>query len=188
MFFWIGAGLFFAAKGFVKLCRAAVRAMLFGLLILMLLWDSCTGASQSDARRTVQSALQITLPACEVQTALDSHGGFLGDGETLIELTFSDDSFVNEIQGRATWDALPLDGEYAAVHAFLEHSWEYGIRFYEETRSVQNGYRYFKDRATDAASEDAYAAELTLERYCYNFTFAIYDADTRTLYFYMLDT
>ena len=174
-------------KALQTVFRFALCAAL--LIALVICWGGERTYSESDARHEVASSLQISpLPTCTVPTALDNHGGFLGDGETLIRMQFSDDSFWEAIQDRATWGALSDRADVGAVVDWLQYGWEYSRAFYASVSKVENGYCYFKDRQTDAASEDAYSAEPTLDRYSYNFTLAVYDVETRVLYYYKLDT
>ena len=103
----------------------------------------------------------------------DTHGGFHGDGETYIQLWFSLD-ITPLIEADPAWLPLPLPEELAAL-ARLGTS---------HVPAAENGYYWFQDRQ----ARDIRDYSETLSRYSYNFTLAVYDTETRRLYFWKLDT
>ena len=52
--------------------------------------------------------------------------------------------------------------------------------------TIENGYYYFKDRHSESTNKYDYTD--INNRPSYNFTFAILDKDTNTIYYYELDT
>ena len=111
----------------------------------------------------------------------DDHGGFHGDGLRLDVLQFSPvDGEVVEarIQSRGDlWNSGPFDEYlggivYADGHGAKESGWP---------RYPENAYWFFKDRH----SQQEKALD---ERYSWNYTAALFDADTDTLYYLEFDT
>lgn len=157
---------------------------LFSLLPLAMCRASQELIPDSEAAQ-VSRALGVNASAGTVVSASDSHGGFHGDGLTFIELSFPDDSFGTSIQDR--WHPLPLSGN---LNAFIYGSpgavpsiTQDGVNCFPP---VQNGCYYFKDRHSQ--STDPQSDHDLFRRNSFNVTFALYDADTRTLYYCKFDT
>lgn len=110
-------------------------------------------------------------------TSEDSHGGFLGDGLAYAEIRCN-----LEIPDSEYWHPLPLSDtltELTARNGLLT----------ADGRSlappeIRNGYYFFMDEFDGKSPDDSQL----LGRYSYNFTLALYDADTNMLYYYELDT
>ena len=129
----------------------------------------------------VSDALGVDLTAGAVSVQENTHGGFHGDGETYVELTFEEAGGRNlaaALASTAGWNALPLSGE---LRAALEGS-ERGAALAQP----QQGYWFFRDRhsqSTDPSDDGGLN-----DRYSWNFDAAVYDAERRVLYYYALDT
>ncbi|MBR4434760.1 MAG: hypothetical protein IKS90_01520 [Clostridia bacterium] len=138
--------------------------------------ERCTGAKVSKAKLVSHS---------------DSHGGFLGDGITFMVIDCSElDGGLEE--SMSAWRELPMSDE---LHLNLfgdtvvekdGTSYDYnGLLLDYGIPDVRNGLYYFKNRNQDAKGEDD---EDIYHAISYNFTFALYDSETRMLYYYELDT
>lgn len=138
--------------------------------------ERCTGAKVSEA----------TLVA-----HYDSHGGFLGDGDMFMVLDCSELGGGLE-ESMSAWRELPMSDE---LHLNLfgdtvvekdGTSYDYnGLLLDYGIPDVKNGLYFFNNRNNEAkgkVDEDIYHA------ISYNFTFALYDSETRMLYYYELDT
>ena len=111
----------------------------------------------------------------------DSHGGFLGDGAYYLILDCSENreqakELIND------WKPLPLTEnlQYAMYGG--------GYKFAEEAHwpVINNGVYKFVDRHSEAVDPSDDTA--LFSRYSFNFSIAVYDLDTNTLYYYELDT
>ncbi len=118
----------------------------------------------------------------------DTHGGFLGDGDYYMILDCSQNKAAAQEIIQA-WKPLPLSESVQAImyggevdgitccHEFAEAAhWP----------AIQNGVYKFVDRhfeAKDPADETAF-----LHRYSFNFSVAVYDFDTDTLYYFEYDS
>lgn len=133
----------------------------------------------------VSHALGVDASAGTVVSTSDSHGGFHGDGLTFIELSFPDNSFGASIQD--VWHPLPLSEN---LSTFIYGSSSAGPYITQDGVNcfppVQNGCYYFQDRHSE--STDPQSDLELFQRYSYNITFALYDADTQTLYYCEFDT
>lgn len=118
----------------------------------------------------------------------DSHGGFHGDGDSCIVLDCSGDR-DKALEIVSDWNALPLSenlqlimygGENGTAYYAFNLAEEAGIPL------ISNGYYRFCDRHSQS-SNSADDSDL-LSRASYNFSLAIYDTDTDTLYYYEFDT
>jgi hypothetical protein len=124
---------------------------------------------------------------------LDDHG-FFGDGTSFAQISFSDTDCLNEIRESAVWKPLPLTDMLRAL--VMSRTEENGIDTYSPMISdengqsyfpaVTNGYYFFVDRQSEGS--DTEDESEILNRYSFNFTIAIYDADTNMLYYLEIDT
>lgn len=126
---------------------------------------------------------------------MDSHGGFHGDGKSYVEISFAHDqnnTLTEEIEQSEHWSKFPLsDILHTAVYGKKSPSEIIGpavsIKAGESLfPNVTNGYYFFYDRHSE--SKDGNDETNLLNRSSVNFTIAIYDVDTKTLYYYELDT
>ena len=128
--------------------------------------------------------LGLDLSAGTVVAERDTHGGFHGDGETFVVMTFQQGdrpALEREMTGPC-WHPLPLTGSLARVTRDLALG-EEGEPLFPE---VDQGWYYFRDRHSQSR-DPADDSEL-FGRGSWNFTLAIYDSRTGTLYYYELDT
>lgn len=119
----------------------------------------------------------------------DTHGGFHGDGQTLVEILFDDpEALAARLAENGDWQALPLtENLQTAVYGSATVGslvWGWGEK--DELPAIENGYYYFYDRHSE--SKDPKSDRELFSRYSYNFTIALYDADSGHLYYYKLDT
>ena len=167
------------------------KLRLFAFLVsgILLVCTGCAGGEE-EAWKQAREVLGISEVGGTVISDEDSHGGFHGDGISLLTVAFSDTSFLEAVESSEEWKALPAD---QTVQALLYGvSWEDGqIGPYltdEEGNAlipaVQEGYYWLKDRQT---SEEADGVAL-LDRASINCTVAVYDTKTNELYYATLDT
>ncbi len=125
--------------------------------------------------------LGIGLPAPQSWESKDDHGGFHGDGLRQDVLQFSpEDGEVVEkrIKSRGDlWNPGPFDDYlggvvYAGGHGAKEAGWP---------RNPENAYWFFKDRHNQKE-------KILTERHSWNYTAALFDTDTDTLYYLEFDT
>lgn len=130
------------------------------------------------------SSLGLDLSGGTVVLDEDTHGGFHGDGSAFAIVTF-------DAEGRAAlekdmvgdcWHTLPMTGNVARAADSLTAA-EDGERFFPE---IEQGYYYFRDRS--GQSPDPSDDSELFSRASWNFTMAVYDSETGTLYYFELDT
>lgn len=117
----------------------------------------------------------------------DTHGGFLGDGTYLLVL----DCAANREQARekvGTWRELPLSEDLELMMYGGERN---GTRYYGShlegfLPEIENGWYCFRDRH-DKSTDSTDDSQLW-GRGSFNFSLAVYDADTDWLYVIELDT
>lgn len=110
----------------------------------------------------------------------DTHGGFLGDGAYYLILDCSEKAEQAKLLVK-DWKELPLT---ANLQVAMYGSYDFAEEAHWPT--VNNGVYKFVDRHSEAVdkSDDTNL----LSRYSFNFSIAVYDLDTNTLYYYELDT
>lgn len=159
------------------------------VLLLAVLLAACSGTRSTP--ENVAQELGVSLPETVSVGYEDTHGGFHGDGETFVTLTFSaDDAAALQAQlAEQGWQPLPMEGEMrAAVYGGALDGVNYGDSIFapREVPPPENGWYWFYDRHSDAA--DPHSADGLLARASCNFTAAVFDADRNALYYYELDT
>ena len=161
---------------------AAVAVIVLGIVL-----HSPQKDDMSEPQRTV---LGINISSGSIITDTDSHGGFHGDGITFLEVAFEDDSCLNQIKGNSSWKQLPVSYPVdALLYGTQNGSSSIGPYVTEGGKKLfpkaETGYYYFKDRHTGAGGQ---GSKDVVNRHSFNFTVALYDEDTQTLYYCEFDT
>lgn len=172
--------------------------LLFLLYMCAFALTSCFGgADESDEMSigAVSDRLGLDVSAGEVISNRDTHGGWLGDGETIVVIRFSGDgekAVLADIMEQSGWNSLPLTENLStAVYGKVEDNARRLPFFTDENQDpflpeIKNGYYFFRDRSSE--STDPFDASQLYNRASYNFTLAVYDMDQHTLYYFELDT
>ena len=169
------------------------RLFLTALLALTILpAAACSSDTENETGLgSVSDSLGIDASGGTLVTGSNSPGGFHGDGLTFVEITYDDDSILNQIEENATWSDLPI----SKVTEILLYGASDGANSYSPYITadekalfprIENGYYYFRDRhdqSTDPADDSQ-----VLDRASINVTVAVYDADARTLYYCEYDS
>lgn len=151
------------------------------VLAAVLLWANRT----PDPVRLVEEQLGEALPKGEVLETLETHGGFHGDGMTFIKLRLEDD-ISGQLADTAFWHPLPLSETMEIALYGKEGQGPYLGGDGVSLPVVEQGFYYFCDRHSEAL-DPADDAGL-ISRGSLNYTAAIYDSDTRMLYYLKIDT
>ena len=170
--------------------------LLAALILALLLWQLFRPMAAVDHVARVGEELRVTLPQGNILEHQETHGGFHGDGATYLFIQFQED-ISEKLEGQY-WHALPMtenvstvfygrEAEHTTYGALLQEGlFENGSYGEHVLPEIANGCWYFYDRhseATDPAN-DAWL----YNRHSWNFTAAVYDADTKTLYYFAFDT
>lgn len=127
---------------------------------------------QAQGVEWAEQSLGVSLSDGTVLKYSDTHGGFLGDGETFLVI-----SFEGQPEWAADWRPLPLTENLALVNSNLADG------FFPD---AEQGCYFFQDRHSESTGP-ADDSQL-FNRSSLNFTLAVYDSGTDTLYYYELDT
>lgn len=123
--------------------------------------------------------LKLDENSCKIIENIDTHGGFLGDGERFSKIECSK---VNKKE----WNNMPLPEELDEVLSMEVCDNRNCKSTYERYSIPKNkGYYYFIDRHSD--SKDKFDYKDLSNRSSYNLTVAIFDG-LNTIYYYELDT
>lgn len=160
------------------------------LLLMTIFLNTLSGCGSFSHDQIISNAIEIDISSGKEISKTDSHGGFHNDGCEYTLIQFPDDSILDEIKKNEHWHSLPMSVQSAAliygipeadIAPYLTN--EQGEPMIPE---VKNGYYYFRDRHSE--SDDCYDDSNVLERYSFNFTFAVYDTDTNLLHYLIFDT
>ena len=97
---------------------------------------------------------------------------------------------MNQIKGNSSWKQLPVNypvdallyGTQSGSSFIGPYVTEGGKKLFPK---AETGYYYFKDRHTGAGGQ---GNKDVVNRHSFNFTVALYDEDTQTLYYCEFDT
>ena len=155
-----------------KLSEMKIAITTFSLLIVL---AACT----KGPKKYAEEVLQIKLPSdSKVLLDFESHGGFNGDGETLIifGLSHSGTMEMQKELARKKWHTLPVSAEFENM-AWLIHD--------SIDLSANSGYYHVIDNQSSNRPDASFPI---WERSSYNFTFSLLKQEESKLYFYKLDT
>ena len=146
----------------------------FGLILAIVVSATmllCFGSALSDidfGENVKKSMFGVDVSGGAVKVDSDTHGGFHGDGERFLVLDFYDGSVREAVS--ELWQPLPANEEIAAlIWGTEENSGRY---IDADIPKIETGWYFFED---------------TGPAYGFNFTFAVYDADTDRLYYVKRD-
>ena len=151
------------------------------LSICLLLMSGCSksGSITDD----ISKEIGIDLADAEYATSIDTHGGFHGDGNTIVSMPVSSESVLEQIQNNPQWHSLPFtENLTAVVYGITDENSSIGPYItVDDTRNpavpeITNGYYFFLDRHSQSA--DPHDDTNVLSRASFNLTIAIYDCDT----------
>ena len=135
--------------------------------------------------KKMSERIEINIDECQIENREDSHGGFLGDGEMFSKISCPN---IKYEELSSNWKELPLSDSLNEV-THLKQCIDDGCNDIYERYLIPtniNGYYYFLDRHSD--SRDKFDDSEINIRSSYNFTLAILEKDTNTIYYYELDT
>lgn len=154
----------------------------FLLVITLLILVACSSKTAQD---TISRELNLDVSNGKEVLNINTYSG--SEGTSCIGISFDDDSVLTAIKDNTEWLEFPLDetvriliygmeDEQMKIGPFLNDG-NGGVLVPE----VQNGYYQLIDRHSDTKTD-------ILNRASFNFTVALYDTDSNTLYFCKLDT
>lgn len=160
-----------------------------GLLGLLLGLAALTACTLGGTLQELSQTLSVDLSQGTVVEETDDHGGFHGDGERWVEISLEEE--ISSALEEAGWQELPLPEPleaalYGVTKVEGDRTIAEGPCFQREIPRVSNGYYFFQDRHSEAT--DPTDPEELMERNSFNFTVALYDRDSQTLYYGEEDT
>ena len=175
------------------LIKATALALIAFTLILC---SGCGIKFGTDEKKEAGKALGLDLTSAVVIESSDTHGGFLGDGTQFLKLDCSGAHVAEQIENSPHWKPLPVSTHVSTL-LYGGEGWSPIVKIDDPDGGVYdkplfpevgNGWYFFYDRYDNGASFDRYDDSLVLGRFSFNFTVAVYDADTDTLYYCEADT
>ena len=139
------------------------------------------------------------LPASSDCTVTDTHGGWLGDGITFEIIKYAGNAAESarnslELHAKSSdshWNSFPMtENLQLALYGSYDASTHTHYGSFPECKlpQIKNGWWFFENRHSRAKSQYRYDDRELFSLFSFNFTAAIYDADTDTLYYMEIDT
>ncbi len=160
--------------------------------LALIVMTGCGAEKENSISSEISKTIGVDVSVGEVISKSDSHGGFHGDGATVIEIQLNDTSISDQIKDNEDWNTLPLTENLTSlVYGVQTESSSVGPMIHSGDGApvipeVVNGYYYFLDRHFQSTNPKDDSE--VLDRASYNFTIAIFDTDQQTLYYMELDT
>lgn len=148
----------------------------------------CSGSKSNQ----VDDSFGFVKEDFEITEEKDSHGGFVGDGDYYLILDCSkNQEKVDEII--SDWEALPLSENLELImYGGTKDGTTYSYELYKigNFPKIENGYYKFIDRNSNVSKESGDASDDSnlFKRHSFNFSIAMYDSDTKTMYYLEFDT
>ena len=158
------------------------------IFVAALLLSSCV----SSFRDEVSAVTGLDVSGKATVTYTNNHGGFLGDGATVITMSFFDNNLEEQIVKNERWRSLPMSTNVAvALYGGTAENgaeWSSVVKDLSdfEMPEITNGYWFFKDRHPQKTDE--YDDSEMFSRASFNFVIAVYNVETNTLYYFKIDT
>ena len=132
--------------------------------------------------KNISRVFNIDIKYCDLVSEINTHGGFLGDGEYLSKLKCS------KFNVPSNWKKFPLSEEIDKVLNIISCYGEGCKNFYDryDIPIIEKGYYYFIDRHSESIDSND-EADIN-NRSSYNFSLIIYDEYNKMIYCYELDT
>ena len=134
----------------------------------------------------INEEIHINISDCNIKEAYDNH--FIGDGESYIKADCSN-NYKNIEEQIDSWNKMPLsENLQLAMYGGVKNEMYYGWEFAKEVGipEIKNGKYLFIDRHSE--SKDTSSDEDLFNRHSHNFTVAMYDSDSKYLYYYEGDS
>ena len=162
-----------------------MKKNLYILLIIIIICILIVCSLKNNKKNTILKEIEINSNKCELEKEFDTHGGFLGDGSYYAQIKCSK---LNYKKLSKNWKKLPLS---ESLNQVTQTKWcdnKTCKNIYEKYSipDIKNGYYYFMDRHRE--SNNKYDDTNINNRASWNFTLAIINKDTNTIYYYELDT
>ena len=162
------------------------------LLLLVMVILFLTGCFSESINKRISRSLGIEIPKDIKIEYEDTHGGFHGDGETVAVVEFNNsigEDIQSEMLNNEGWNKLPLSENLDLImYGGKKEGMDYAYNLAEllDMPSIENGYWFFDNRHSNSISpkEDSNL----FNQSSFNFTIAVYDIDTQTLYYLEFDT
>ena len=157
--------------------------ILLGLILLAIAIFNLTILYKPDTKQHIKNELNLDISSCTIIKEENTHGGFHGDGEYFAKANCKDNNKI--LKQLSKWKSFPLPKVLNQI-VYGDEKTTNSLAKEKEIPKINNGLYYFVDRhsgwpiPTDGSN--------IFDRYSFNYTFAIYDKDTKKLYYYELDT
>lgn len=156
------------------------------LLLCVLGLVSLSACTSGDSLAELSQTLSVDLSQGTVVEETDTHGGFHGDGDRWVAVSFEDQDLAPALED-AGWQSLPLPQALdTLLYGRTDAQGSQGPYTSRTLPRVSEGYYFFRDRFPEA--EDPTDPAEALERGAFNYTVALYDEQSRSLYYYEMDT
>lgn len=145
---------------------------------------------QKEDKKITSQQLNVNLDKGKYLKRKNKYGGFLnGDGYYFSIMQFKDeDDISDDLKNNPEWNELPMPSELKLSLGMEVDGKKLDLEYREEDGviipDVQNGFYFFRNRQNEANPKDINA----VSRMPWNYTAAVYDSDTHTLYFFEIDT
>lgn len=161
-----------------------ILIVIISVILIVLLCILIVNISLDSKVKDMGLKLETDLKGCYVEYEANTHGGFLGDGDSFMRINCEKKKAIDV----SKWKELPMSLELETILEMKMCNEIDCLNAYERYNipHVETGYYYFIDRHSEVV--DIHDEEELSERSSYNFSIAIYDSNKKMIYYYELDT
>ena len=163
-----------------------MRRLKYVFIVVTLLCLS--GCFAFSADKYINKKINLDINGCDININKDERMGFNGDGIRYIKASCTKNS-KNMTKQVNNWNKLPLSQNLELIMYGGEKDnveYDYDLAKNQNIPKIENGYYLFIDR--HKGSTNTSSDKNLFDRTSFNFTLAMYDIDSNTLYFYEFDT
>lgn len=162
------------------------------VIALLISFSGCANIEKNSTLREISNDLNVNVSDGNIVAEQDSHGGFHGDGTSLVKIQFSDNQIEENIKNTQDWHAFPLDKTAQTIlYGYKSENVISGPYLEDDDGNtlvpqIKNGYYWLKDRLEKTSNNEP---ETDIPHHVsLNFTIAVYDSDSKVLYYCKEDT
>lgn len=154
------------------------------LAIIIILSIIANILTTPNKKENISKNIQLDIKKCKITKEKDTHGGFLGDGEYFAQIKCK--NVEETIEKR--WKKIPLTEtlkEAMNLELCDKNNCKNAFEKYN-IPEITEGYYYFLDRHEESTNPND--DKNINKRNSYNFSIALYNKETKLIYYYELDT
>lgn len=159
------------------------KKLIYLVFIIIAILSGCANTTVDDVTY-ISKQIGIDIEGSKIIEKTDTHEGFHGDGELIVQVEINNKNFEQELKQSDKWSQEPSELTEILLYGNEECS-PYISDDNDKPlmKKIENGY-YFIINNADSNEADSEWSEM----YSVNAIVSVYDVDNNILYYYEIDT